>query len=87
MVTNGGAARSRHQLDREADRPVPNELRVRAADTYGQYFDLDFLVGFGLLSFRETTARALMTRLEVFRFRFDFGFVMPASCQSRRALR
>lgn len=57
------------------------------ANTYGQYFDLDFLVGFCLLGFRGTAARAFMTRLEGFRFRFAFGFLMPLSSQSRRAFR
>ena len=52
------------------------------ANTYGQYFDLDFLDGFCSLGFRGTAARALMTRLEgfltrCFCFRFAVGFVLP----------
>lgn len=46
-------------------------------NTYGQYFDLDFLAGFCLLGFRGTAARALMTSLEGVRFRFAVGFVLP----------
>jgi uncharacterized membrane protein YjgN (DUF898 family) len=52
------------------------------ANTYGQYFDLDFLAGFCWLGFRGTAARAFMTRLEGLRFRFASGFLMPPSCQS-----
>lgn len=52
------------------------------ANTYGQYFDLDFLAGICLLGFRGTAARAFMTSLEGFltrRFCFGFacGFVLP----------
>ena len=46
-------------------------------NTYGQYFDLDFLAGFCLLGFRGTAARALITRSVGFLTRrFGFGFAL-----------
>ena len=52
------------------------------ANTYGQYFDLDFPAGFCLLGFRGTTSLDTMTSLEGFLtrrfcFRFTVGFVLP----------
>lgn len=49
-------------------------------NTQGQYFDFDFLADFCLLGFRGTAARALMTRLEGFCFRFVFGFSVALLC-------
>jgi len=48
-------------------------------NTYGQYFDLDFLAGFCLLGFRGTASRDTMTSVEGVRFRFAVGFFLPSA--------